>query len=132
MTTSTGLDVRRNVINRGLRVHGWPAPRCSIACLAAIGWNPRVPGMSVTVAALQMSMSDHIDQNIATAERLVRSAAASGAQIILIPELFEGHYFCVDQLPEHFGRARPVEGHPTVEHFRRVAAELNVVLPVSI
>ena len=35
-------------------------------------------------------------------------------------------------LPEHFDRARPVDGHPTVEHFRGVAAELGVVLPLSI
>ncbi|MGD9997762.1 MAG: N-carbamoylputrescine amidase [Ilumatobacteraceae bacterium] len=88
--------------------------------------------MPLTVAALQMSMSDDVDENIATGERLVRQAAASGAQIALLPELFEGHYFCVDQLPEHFGRARPVEGHPTVDHFRRLAAELDVVLPISI
>jgi N-carbamoylputrescine amidase len=88
--------------------------------------------MSVTVAALQMSMTDETAHNIGTAERLVRSAAAVGAQIILIPELFEGHYFCVDQLPEHFGRAHPIEHHPTVEHFRSVAAELGVVLPVSV
>jgi N-carbamoylputrescine amidase len=88
--------------------------------------------MSVTVAAIQMSMTDDAVRNVATAERLVREAAAHGAQIIQIPELFEGLYFCVDQLPEHFARARPVEGHPTVEHFRRVAAELTVVLPISV
>ena len=51
---------------------------------------------------------------------------------MLIPELFEGPYFCKDMLPEHFGRARPVDGHPTVEHFRAVAAELGVVLPLSV
>jgi N-carbamoylputrescine amidase len=88
--------------------------------------------MPVTVAALQMSMTDEVAHNVGTAERLVRAAAASGAQIILIPELFEGRYFCVDQLPEHFARARPVEDHPTVGHFRTIAAELNVVLPISI
>jgi N-carbamoylputrescine amidase len=88
--------------------------------------------MPLTVAALQMSMSDDVDENVATGERLVRRAAASGAQVALLPELFEGHYFCVDQLPEHFGRAQPVEGHPTVEHFRRLAAELDIVLPISI
>jgi N-carbamoylputrescine amidase len=88
--------------------------------------------MPVTVAALQMSMTDDLDHNVAAAERLVRSAAEAGAQIILIPELFEGHYFCVDQLPEHFAKARPIDGHPTIAHFRRVAAELNVVLPISV
>ena len=51
---------------------------------------------------------------------------------MLIPELFEGPYFCIDQLPEHFDRARPLDGHPTIEHFQRVAAELGVVLPLSV
>ncbi|HUV19127.1 MAG TPA: nitrilase-related carbon-nitrogen hydrolase, partial [Ilumatobacteraceae bacterium] len=64
------------------------------------------------VAALQMAMTDDVDANVATAERLVRDAAAQGAQIILIPELFEGPYFCKDQLPEHLDRAVPLDGHP--------------------
>ncbi len=88
--------------------------------------------MDLTVACIQMSMTDVVEENVATAERLVREAVWQGAQVVLIPELFEGHYFCVDQLPEHFARARPVDGHPTVEHFRKVAAELEVVLPLSI
>ncbi len=88
--------------------------------------------MNVSVAAIQMAMSEHVAENVATAERLVRQAAAQGAQIILIPELFEGPYFCIDMLPEHFARAVALDGHPTVEHFQRVAAELNVVLPISI
>ena len=45
------------------------------------------------VAALQMSMATDVATNIATAERLVRAAAHDGAQVVLIPELFEGHYF---------------------------------------
>lgn len=86
----------------------------------------------LTVAAVQMAMVDDLDRNVATAERLVRRAAADGARLVLLPELFEGPYFCKDQLPEHLGLARPVEGHPTVEHLRRVAAELQVVLPLSV
>ena len=86
----------------------------------------------VTVSAIQMAMSTSVDDNVATAERLVRQAAAGGAQIVLIPELFEGLYFCIDMLPEHFARAHPIDGHPTVQHFRTVAAELNVVLPLSV
>jgi N-carbamoylputrescine amidase len=88
--------------------------------------------MRTTVASLQMSMTEHVADNVATAERLVRAAAREGAQIVLIPELFEGPYFCIDQLPAHFARAQPVAGHPTVAHFQRLAAELQVVLPISI
>jgi N-carbamoylputrescine amidase len=88
--------------------------------------------MALTVAALQMAMGDAVDENVATAERLVRAAAAGGARLVLLPELFEGPYFCKDMRPEHFDRARAIEGHPTVEHFQGVAAELDVVLPVSV
>lgn len=88
--------------------------------------------MDVTVGLVQMAMGEQVADNVAAAERLVREAAVRGANIVLIPELFEGHYFCKDQLPEHFDRALPLAGHPTVEHFRRVAAELEVVLPLSV
>ncbi len=87
---------------------------------------------TVTVAAIQMSMAVDVDTNVATAERLVRRAAASGAQVILIPELFEGHYFCKDQLVKELSRALPIENHPTIEHFKNVAKELGVVLPISV
>jgi len=88
--------------------------------------------VELTVASVQMAMSDERADNVATAERLVRKAAAEGARLVLVPELFEGPYFCKDMAPEHFDRAMPIEGHPTVEHFQTVAAELDVVLPLSV
>ena len=88
--------------------------------------------MRLTTAAIQMAMGDDLDANVATAERLVRDAAAQGAQLILLPELFEGPYFCKDMKPEHFDRAHEVDGHPTVGKLAALAAELRVVLPVSI
>ena len=84
------------------------------------------------VSAIQMAMAPDVATNVATAERLVRAAAAEGAQVVLIPELFEGHYFCKDQRAEDLARAVPLDGHPTVTHFSRLAAELGVVLPVSV
>jgi N-carbamoylputrescine amidase len=86
----------------------------------------------MTVAAIQMSMADDVATNVATAERLVRAAAKQGAQIILIPELFESHYFCKDQRVEDLERARPIDSHPTIAHFQQVAQELSVVLPISV
>jgi N-carbamoylputrescine amidase len=77
-------------------------------------------------------MTDDETSNLNTAERLVRDAAARGAKIVLIPELFEGPYFCKDQVPEHRERAREIVGNPTVARFARLAAELDVVLPLSI
>ena len=88
--------------------------------------------MQLCVAAVQMAMSEDVDSNVDTAERLVRAAAARGANVVLLPELFEGPYFCKDMSPEHFDRARPVDGHPTVARLAAVAAELAVVLPLSI
>ncbi len=88
--------------------------------------------MEVTVAAVQMAMVEDLDTNVAAAERLVGQAAMAGAQVILLPELFEGPYFCKDMAPEHFDRARPVDGHPTVERLAKLAADLQVVLPLSV
>ena len=85
----------------------------------------------VTVAALQTALSDDVAENVARITEMVRAAAARGAQIVLPPELFEGHYFCRGQREDDFARAHPVAAHPTIEHFRALAAELGVVIPVS-
>ena len=86
---------------------------------------------TVTVAATQMACTWDTDENIATADRLVREAAAKGANIILIQELFETPYFCKDQKAEYFSLASPFEGNPLLARMSRLAAELGVVLPVS-
>ncbi len=86
----------------------------------------------VTVAATQMACSWDRDANMARAEGLIRAAAARGANIILIQELFETPYFCKDHSPRHFDLAKPLAQHPAVEHFRGLARELGVVLPVSV
>ncbi len=85
----------------------------------------------MTVAAVQAAFTDDRVENVARMTDLVRRAADKGAQVVLMPELFEGHYFPRRQHEENFDRAMPLAGHPTVEHFRALAAELEVVLPVS-
>ena len=85
-----------------------------------------------TLAALQFSCSWSLAENVAKAERLLREAAAQGAQVILLPELFESPYFCAVERPDFLELARPLAGHPTIEHFRAVARELGVVIPVSV
>ena len=85
----------------------------------------------VTVAATQMACSWDREANIGTAEALVREAAGRGARIVLIQELFETPYFCAEQKQEHFALARPVEAHPLLKTMSDLAAELEVVLPVS-
>lgn len=83
------------------------------------------------VAAVQMQMSEDKDVNVAKAEALVREAAQGGAKIILLPELFEGLYFCKDMDKEYFSWAKERQGHPLLERFSTVAKELGVVLLVS-
>jgi N-carbamoylputrescine amidase len=85
----------------------------------------------VTIAATQMACTDVVEENVAQGEKLIREAAARGANVILLQELFEGYYFCQDELPEFYARAKPAEGHPTIAHFQSVAKELGVVLPIS-
>ena len=85
----------------------------------------------VTVAATQMACSNDTDKNVSNAEKLVRQAASEGAQIILIQELFESQYFCMDQKEELFELSKPFDNHPTIKKFSELAKELKVVLPVS-
>jgi N-carbamoylputrescine amidase len=85
----------------------------------------------LTLAAVQSALSDERSENVARMTDLVRQAADRGAQIILMPELFEGHYFPREQREEHFERAQPVQGNTTIAHFSELASELGVVLPVS-
>ena len=85
----------------------------------------------VHVAAIQMSCEWNADRNIARAEELVREAALRGAQIILLPELFEAPYFCIEQDVRHLRLARRATENRAVQHFSGVARELGVVLPIS-
>ena len=85
----------------------------------------------VTVAATQMACSNDTNKNVSNAEKLIRQAASKGAQIILIQELFESQYFCMDQKEELFELSKPFENHPTIKKFSELAKELKVVLPVS-
>lgn len=85
----------------------------------------------VRVSSIQMSMSNDTKSNIQKAERLVRQAAAQGGQIILLPELFMGLYFCQIESYDHFEQALPLENHPGIAHFQKLAKELKVVLPIS-
>ena len=85
----------------------------------------------VTLAATQMTCSKNNTENIDKAESIIRKAADMGAQIILIQELFESTYFCMDQKDELFQLSKPFENHPTIERMAKLASELNVVLPIS-
>ena len=85
----------------------------------------------VTVSAIQMNCTRKVAENIAHADSLVREAAKKGANIILLPELFERQYFCQERVYDYYSFAKPTEENDAVQHFSKLAAELNVVIPVS-
>jgi len=85
----------------------------------------------VTVAATQFACGWDADANLDRAESLVRDAAARGAQVILLQELFETPYFCIEQDVRHLRLATPLDQNAAVRRLRPLARELGVVLPVS-
>ena len=86
----------------------------------------------VKVAAIQMSCAEERDENISKAEYMVRRAAAEGAKVILLPELFETPYFCQQRNYEFYYYAEATEENPAVKKFMQVARETGTVIPVSL
>jgi N-carbamoylputrescine amidase len=85
----------------------------------------------VIVAAIQTAFTDDLDTDVARVVGLVDEAAASGAQVVLPPELFQGHYFCQTESDEFFRRAHPTAEHPAVKAMQEAAARNGVVIPAS-
>ena len=86
---------------------------------------------NVKVSALQFSCTGNVEENIKKADRMVREAAKKGANIILLPELFERQYFCQERVYEYYDFAKSVEENDAVNHFKKVSKELGVVTIVS-
>lgn len=86
---------------------------------------------NIKIAAVQMSCSANPEENIQKADKLVREAAKMGANIILLPELFETKYFCQERNYEYYQTASAVSDNPAVKHFTQTAKELKAVLPIS-
>lgn len=84
-----------------------------------------------TAALIQMAMGAEPAANLRAAEARVREAAAAGAQVICLPELFRSPYFCQREDPAFFDLAEPVPG-PTTEAMSALARELDVVLIVPV
>ncbi len=85
----------------------------------------------VTVAATQISCSSNQAGNLDKATALVLAAAAKGAQIVLLQELFETPYFCQKPLEKYIPLATSVDENPAILHFRKIARENKIVIPVS-
>lgn len=85
----------------------------------------------VKVAAIQMQCSKNPEENRKKAEKMIRKAAGDGANIILLPELFEREYFCQQRRYDFYHYAKSVEENEAVLMGQRLAKELGVVLPIS-
>ena len=78
-----------------------------------------------------MQCSKNVEENINKADTLLREAVKKGANIVLLPELFERQYFCQERRYDYYNFATPLNDNPAVKHFTKVAKELNVVIIVS-
>ena len=85
----------------------------------------------IKAAAIQMKCSTNPKESLSHAEEMVREAAANGANVILLPELFEREYFCQQRRYDFYQYAKTVEENKAVQMGKRLAKELQVVLPIS-
>jgi len=85
----------------------------------------------LTVAALQLALTDDTAANIRAVSELVRDAAGKGAEVVLPPELFEGPYFCRVEDESVFATAKPTAEHPSVVAMQELAKELKIWIPTS-
>jgi N-carbamoylputrescine amidase len=86
---------------------------------------------TLTVAAVQTRFSDELEADVGRVAALVEEAAERGAQVVLPPELFQGHYFCKTEDEAHFARAFPMVEHPAVLAMQAAARRLGIVIPTS-
>jgi N-carbamoylputrescine amidase len=85
----------------------------------------------VKLAVIQMTCSNNLNKNVKKAVGKIQEAAKKGANIILLQELFENLYFCQTEDDQCFKLANPVNRHPFLSKFQKLAKDLKVVLPVS-
>ena len=87
--------------------------------------------MKVKVAATQMTCSWELEDNINKAKNIIKNAANQGANIILLQELFQTPYFCIEYDENIFRLAKEFENNPLLKEMADIAKQLNVVLPIS-
>ena len=87
--------------------------------------------MKIKVAATQMSCSWEIEENISKAKILIDQAAKKGANIILLQELFQTPYFCIQYDEKIFKLAQTFDNNKILDEMSKIAKDLNVVLPIS-
>lgn len=83
------------------------------------------------VAITQYQIPNDYEKSIAKAASFVRNCAKEGADVVLLPELFQGWYFCQVEDYEKFALAEDRHNSKTLKFFQNLAKELGVVLPIS-
>ncbi|EXJ29833.1 N-carbamoylputrescine amidase [Vibrio parahaemolyticus VPTS-2009] len=82
-------------------------------------------------AALQLTKSWDLEENLAKAKKAIREAAQNGANVILPQELFAAPYFCKKQEAKYFELAEETANSHLIQEMSALAKELGVVIPVS-
>ncbi len=85
----------------------------------------------VNVAVVQTAFAEDIRDNVDRTMYLVSEAADAGANVVVVPELFEGGYFCKHEDERFFDLAQPLKNHPTIGKFQQLCAQRRLVVPVS-
>lgn len=91
---------------------------------------PTLPTQA-TLGLVQMRMSADAGDNFRRAEQGIRNAAQEGANVVCLPELFLGPYFCQTEDHQWFSLAEPIPG-PSTERLAKLAGELGVVIIASL
>ena len=89
------------------------------------------PADKFRIALMQTSCAIDPNENLAKTEWKIREAAAGGAQIVCLQELFRSQYFCREENHELFALAEPIPG-PSTEALGKLARELEVVIVASL
>ncbi|WP_026653011.1 N-carbamoylputrescine amidase [Butyrivibrio proteoclasticus] len=94
--------------------------------------NIKVACIQYACGAEAASDEEQVKRSIEKADKLVREAAANGANIVLLSELFERKYFCQERRYDYYELATPILENPAVIHFAEVCKELGIVMPISV
>src|SRR5450432_3048344 len=84
-----------------------------------------------TIGVIQMRSTANREENLSRAAGKIREAAARGAQIVCLHELFLSEYFCREENPDRFNLAEPIPG-PSTEALSAIARERKVAVVASL
>src|SRR5262249_37424716 len=84
-----------------------------------------------TIAVVQMKIAPEREKNLANAEAKIAEAARQGAEVVCLPELFTGYYFCQKEDAAHFDLAEPIPG-PSEARLSAAAKKNGVVVVGSL